>query len=150
MNREIEILKGIHPGIVLEKKLKEQSLNKGKFALSISEYPQTLTAITKGRRGMNTILALKVEEALGLEEGYFMILQIYYDIKQEKLKRKSRKPDLSKFRPAVFWDTNMSNIDWQRQHKAVIKRVFERGNTKEKNEITKFYGKEVIDEVLEK
>lgn len=33
---------------------------------------------------MNTSPALKIEEALGLEEGYFMILQVYYNIEQEK------------------------------------------------------------------
>ena len=33
---------------------------------------------------MNTPLALKIENALGLEEGYFMILQVFYDIEEEK------------------------------------------------------------------
>ena len=84
MHKELEILKGVHPGWVLEKKLKEKKWSKGRFALSIDEYPQTITAITKGKRSMNTALALKAEQALGLEEGYFMILQIFYDIKEEK------------------------------------------------------------------
>ena len=77
---------------------------------------------------MNIALALKIEEALGMEEGYFMMLQIYYDIKQEKKKRRNQTPDLSKLRTVIFWDTNMNKIDWQRQYKAVIQRVFERGN----------------------
>lgn len=148
MIQELNILKGIHPGFVLDKKLKERHLNKGKFALSVGEYPQTLTAITKGKRGMNTSLALKIEEALGLEEGYFMILQAFYDIAQEKLKRQNQRPDLSKFRPVIFWDTNMEKIDWPRQYKAVIQRVFERGNKKEKTEIIRFYGPERVNEVL--
>src|ERR1700738_3668434 len=133
MQQELTILKGIHPGFVLERKLKEKHLSKGRFALSVDEYPQTLTAITKGKRNMNTTLALKIEEALGLEEGYFMTLQVFYDIKQEKQKREKQKPDLSIIRPAIFWDTNMEKIDWQRQYKAVIMRVFERGNKKEKD-----------------
>jgi plasmid maintenance system antidote protein VapI len=148
MNQEISILKGIHPGLVLEKKLKEHNLKKGPFALSINEYPQTLTAITKGKRDMNLPLALKIEEALGLEEGYFMLLQLYHDIKQEKLKRDRLKPDLSKFRKVLFWDTDINMIDWQRQSKAVIRRVIERGNEKEKAEIIRFYSKEKIDKAL--
>jgi hypothetical protein len=40
----------------------------------------------------------------------------------------------------LFWDTDINNIDWQKQYKAVIRRVFERGNEKEKSEITRFYG----------
>lgn len=149
MTNEISILKGLHPGLVLERKLHERKLSKKKLALSINEYPQTLSAITKGKRGINTALALKIEEALGLEEGYFMILQVYYDIKQEKLKR-AKKPDTSKIRPALFWDTDMEKIDWQYQYRAVIRRVFERGNKEEKKEISGFYGKEQVDKVLNK
>ena len=97
---------------------------------------------------MNTALALKLEKVLGLEEGILMILQVYYDIKQEKKKLELEKPDLSKIRPAIFWDTNLHAIEWNRQYESVIRRVFERGNEKEKKEITRFYGKEKINRVL--
>ena len=73
---------------------------------------------------MNTTLALKLEKALGLEEGMLMILQVYYDIEQIKKKQHSDKPDLQKLRPVIFWDTDMSSIDWTRQYRAVILRVF--------------------------
>jgi len=145
MKSELDILKGIHPGIVLEQKLKERNQRKGKFALSIGEYPQTLGAVIKGRRNMNISLALKIEERLGLEEGFFMTLQVYYDIRQEKRNREgSLRPDFSKLRPGLFWDTDLSKIDWQRQKKAVIERIFERGNAEEKTEITRFYGEATI------
>src|SRR5689334_18200661 len=139
MKQEIEIVKGIHPGLYLERKIREQHLRKGNLALAINEYPQTLTTITKGKRDMNTLLALKLEKALGLEEGTLMILQVYYDIEQIKKKQKTDTPDLRKFRKALFWDTRMESIDWHRQYRAVIRRVFERGNEREKNEITRFY-----------
>lgn len=148
VNNEIITLKGIHPGLVLERKLKEHNLKKGPFALSINEYPQTLTTITKGRRDMNLPLSIKIEEALGLEEGYFMLLQLYHDIQQEKRKQNIQKPDLSKFRKALFWDTDVRKIDWQRQSKAVIQRVFERGNDREKAEISRYYGRDKINKAL--
>ena len=97
---------------------------------------------------MNLKLALKLEEALGLEQGYFMLLQLYYDINQEKLKKNSSKPDLSKFRSVLFWDTDMTKIDWERQSKAIIRRVFERGNEEEKKEISSFYDIEKINQAL--
>ena len=150
MNSEITTLKGIHPGLVLERKLKELHLKKGPFALSINEYPQTLTAITKGKRDMSLPLSMKIDEALGLEEGYFMLLQLYHDIRQEKLKSNMPKPDLAKFRKVLFWDTDISKIDWQRQYKAVIRRVFERGNEREKAEISRFYGRDRIKNSLAK
>ncbi len=148
MKSNLQILKGIHPGFVLERELEKRHLRKGVFALSLQEYPQTLTAITKGKRGMNTSLALKIEEALGLEEGYFMILQVYYDIEQEKKKQNKLRTDLPQLRPVLFWDTKINTIDWEKQKKAIIKRVFERGNEMEKNEIIRFYGAQTVDAIL--
>ncbi|MBI5372012.1 MAG: plasmid maintenance system antidote protein [Sphingobacteriales bacterium] len=148
MKRELDILKGLHPGIVLDRKIREQRLKKGQLALDCHEYPQTLTAITKGKRDMNTRLSLKLEKTLGLEEGYFMMLQIFYDISQEKKRQVQAKPDLSKFRRILFWDTRMELIDWDKHAGSVIRRIFERGNQKEKEEITRFYGEERIKKAL--
>lgn len=143
----IEIIKGIHPGVILGRELTKRSLPKGRFAISINEFPQTLGAIIKGKRKMNTALSLKIEEALGIEEGYFMILQIYYDIKKER--EKSRKtPDISLLRKVLFWDTDIATIDWQKYREAVICRVFERGNDEEKAEMIRFYSKQIVDDVL--
>ena len=151
MNDELSLLKGLHPGFILDRKLKERKLSKGPFAISLNEYPQTLGAITNGKRGMNTALALKIEHALGLTEGFFMILQVFYEIKEEKLKQnRNAHPDFLKLRPGLFWDTDISKIDWNRQHKAVIQRVFERGNDEEKSEITRFYGEAEIHEFSNK
>lgn len=149
MFKEISIIKGIHPGLVLERKLRERKLKKSRFALTIKEYPQTLTAITKGKRGMNPALALKIEEALGLEEGYLMVLQAFYDMKEEKLRRHSANgtPDLSKLRPGLFWDTDINGIDWLGQRRAVIERVIERGNDEEKAEIRRFYGEKAFNKI---
>src|SRR5262249_38934310 len=103
---------------------------------------------TKGKRDMNTALALKLERELGLEEGYFMLLQVFYDIKKEKRRQAQATPNLSKLRRVLFWDTKIDSIDWQQQYKSVIRRIFERGKESEKKEITRFYGKEKVDEVL--
>ncbi|MBI3217998.1 MAG: helix-turn-helix domain-containing protein [Bacteroidetes bacterium] len=151
MNQELEILKGIHPGIVLDRKINEKNLSRDRFALMINEYPQTLGAITNGKRSMNASLALKIEKELGLEEGFFMSLQVCYDSKQEKRKLTERAhPDFSKLRKGLFWDTDMDKIDWQQQKRAVIQRIFERGNTNEKEEITRFYGNPEIKKFTQK
>ena len=146
MDFSISLVKGIHPGLILERELKKRKLAKGKFALSISEFPQTLVAVMKGKRRMNPGLSLKIEKALDWEEGLLMVLQVYYDIEQEKKKlTKNDRPDLLKIRPIIFWDTELASIDWQKQKQAIINRVFERGNEQEIKEIIRFYGK---DEVL--
>jgi plasmid maintenance system antidote protein VapI len=148
MKTELSTIKGVHPGFILERELKKRHLRKGPFAISLKEYPQTIVSITKGKRKMNTPLALKIENALGLEEGYLMILQVYYDIEEEKRRQNTEHPDLNKIRPIVFWDTKIEKINWKKQKNAVIKRVFERGNEIEKKEIIRFYGRKNIDEVL--
>ncbi|KFC20743.1 transcriptional regulator [Chryseobacterium sp. FH1] len=139
--------KGIHPGIVLERELEKRSLKKRPFALSIGESAQTINNITNGKRKIPIPLALKIEKELQLEEGSIVILQSYYDIKIEKDKMKET-PKLSVDRRSLFWDTDVDKIDWIRQHKAVINRVFERGNDDEKNEIIRFYGKRKVETAL--
>lgn len=147
MENTLSIVKGIHPGFILERELQKRHLAKGKFALSLNEFPQTIVSITKGKRRMNINLAIKIENALSLDEGYLMTLQVFYDIKEAK-KNQTSHPDLSKLRPVLFWDTKMEMIDWNRQKNAVIKRVFNRGNESEKMVISNFYGKDIIDSVL--
>jgi plasmid maintenance system antidote protein VapI len=145
MESVIEKYKGIHPGLILERELKKRNLKKGPFALSLHEYSQTLNSITKGQRGLTPALSLKIDKALGLEEGTMLLLQTYYEIKREQQKNNfGEAPDLSIIRKALFWDTDITKIDWTKQYKAVIQRVFERGNDDEKREILKFYGKDKI------
>ena len=145
MNRMIEILKGLHPGLFLQRELGNRKLKSGQFAESIGEHPQTLSAIIRGRRSMNTPLSLRIEQALGLEEGFLMTLQVYYDIAEEKRKlSQNHRPNLTKFSSTIFWDTKIENIDFINHRSYVINRVLERGNEEEICEIVKFYGKDVI------
>jgi plasmid maintenance system antidote protein VapI len=148
METIIEKYKGIHPGLILERELKKRALKKGPFALSLQEYPQTLNNITKGQRGLTPVLSLKIDKALGLEEGTMLVLQAYYEIKKEQRKANvGNGPDLSVIRKGLFWDTDVDKINWQKQYKAVIQRVFERGNDEEKKEILRFYGSDKIETV---
>ena len=140
--------KGIHPGFIIKRELEKRSLKQRPFALSIGEHPQTFNAITKGKRAIPTSFALKIEEALGLKEGTVVLLQAYYDIEKEKKKNKPM-PDLSLLRGSLFWDTDVETIDWVKQYRQVIQRVFERGTVIEKDEITRFYGENKIQKVLE-
>ncbi len=149
MEKWIERYKGIHPGIILARELKKRSLRQRPFALSVAEHPQTFNAITKGKRSINTALSLKIEKVLQLTEGTLLILQAYYEIRKEKEKQKNLTPDLSVLRKSLFWDTDIKRINWEKQYRTVIQRVFERGNEAEKNEIIRFYGKAKIQSALQ-
>lgn len=142
-------LKGIHPGIYVSQELSKRGIRKNEFAQQVGEYPQTFSSITKGKRRMKPELSLKIEAAFGWEEGLLMVLQAFYDIQLIK-SGPTYAPNLAKLRRALFWDTDIKRIDWQRQKDAVIRRVYERGNRSEKEEIEQFYGSNVVNEVLEK
>ena len=148
MQNDITILKGIHTGVILERELKKRKLSKRKFALSIGEFPQTIGAIIKGKRDMNIPLSLKLEKALSLEEGFLMTLQVYFSIKKLKNDQSNIHPNISLFRKALFWDTEIQKINWVQQKKAIVKRIFERGNDQEKSEIKRFYGEQTIREIM--
>lgn len=148
MEKTLERFKGIHPGLILERELKKRHIKPTPFAHSIKAHKQTFNAIIKGNRGISTLLALKVDKELELEEGTFALLQTYYDIEQTKKNLEERKPDLKKIRKILFWDTDIDKINWQKQYKAVIQRVYDRGNIKEQEEILHFYGDAKVKKAL--
>lgn len=149
MEKSLERFRGIHPGVILERELKKRAIKPSPFAHSLDTHRQVFNAIIKGKRGIPIPLSLKVDKALGIEEGTFALLQTFYDI--EKAKEESflkEKPNLKLLRKVLFWDTDLDKIDWQKQSKAVIQRVFERGNEEEKNEMLRFYGEDKIKQSL--
>ena len=149
MDNKLSLIKGIHPGIMVSRELKRRKISQVNFAQLINEHPQTLGAIINGQRRMNIPLSLKIEKKLGFSEGFLMTLQVFHDIEKEKTKHsKKRHPNLNYIRKALFWDTNINNIDWENNNTAIIKRVFERGNDIEIREIMNFYGKEHIFDIL--
>ena len=139
MFSKLSILRGLHPGFFLDRELRKRGLKKGSFALSLGEYPQTLGAIMLGKRKMNPALALKIELALGWEEGFLMCLQALYEMNAISQSSPIEKPDLSKIRPVLFWDTDLEKINWQKSRESILKRVQERGNEIEKMELQRFY-----------
>ncbi|TSJ40938.1 plasmid maintenance system antidote protein [Mucilaginibacter corticis] len=145
MTQEFESYKGIHPGKVIERLLTKRNINQRPFALALPEHPQTFNAILKGKRSLNIGLALKIERALDLEEGSLMTLQVHYDLKLERLRTQGPGPNIP---PVIFWDVDMSKIDWEKRAEYVIRRVYERGDQAMRNEIDRYYGIEKVNEIL--
>lgn len=145
---ELHKIKGIHPGDILKRELKIQGLKGSELASSIDEHKQTISAILNKRRDMNPRLSIKLSERFGVEEDYFMLLQASYDVKTIKQSEIKNTPNIDNIRKAIFWDTTLDKIDWHKNKKAVIKRVLERGNTTEINEIISFYGKKTISDEI--
>jgi len=138
-------IKGIHPGAVLKREIKKRGLKNKEFASLIHEHAQTIGAILKEKRSINPSLSIKLGMELGVENDYFMILQAIYDVKKAQSEnQKLDSPNSPKLRRIIFWDTDFDKIDWSKNKRAVIKRIFERGNDTEIIEIINFYGQETI------
>ena len=141
MRYSIENVKGMHPGALIKHELNRKKISQRKFAASIDEHWQILNAVINEKRGISLATALKVEEELGYDEGFLMILQVYYDI--EKLKQKQIRSTLKgvpAIRRIIFWDTDFDSIDWAASKESVISRVLERGTEEEIAEIARYYG----------
>lgn len=141
-------IKGIHPGIYLGYELKKRQIKKNQFAHSLHVNPNVISKLTRGLRRMDQALAERIEQVLSLEPGKLMWLQQFYDIQQKENRKTENHPKLSHFRPVLFWDTQIERINWNTQKRAIIKRVFERGNQMEKDELKRFYGMATINATL--
>lgn len=137
-------IKGIHPGTLLRWELKNRNLKSSKLAEAIGEHKQTISAILNKRRDINPSLSIKLSKAFKTDKDYFMLLQASYDVKIIAESQIKSMPNTENIRRIIFWDTNFDKIDWDKNKKAVIKRVLERGNEAEIKEIISFYGKKTI------
>lgn len=136
-------IKGIHPGELLRWELNKRNLKSSELADTIGEHKQTISAILNKRRDMNPKLSIKLSKEFKTDKDYFMLLQASYDVKKASSEIQLT-PNTDNLRKVIFWDTDFDKIDWEKNKKAVIKRVLERGNKKEINEIISFYGRKTI------
>lgn len=138
-------VKGIHPGAILKRELTKRNLKGNELAKSIDEYPQTINAITKERRGINPNLSIKLGEYFDVEHDYFMLLQASFEVSKALKFRNTIQNQLrEKFRAAIFWDTDIESIDLTKNKRFVIKRILERGNEQEIQELITMYTLPVI------
>jgi len=146
---DIKKIKGIHPGAILKREIKKRGMKNKDLALLISIQAQAISAIIKERRRITPRLSIKLGINLGVDSDYFMLLQASYDVKKaQSLSIKQPTPNLKNIRKVLFWDADFNKIDWGKNRKAIIKRIFERGNRKEIDEIINFYGFEKVKKEL--
>jgi addiction module antidote protein, HigA family len=140
MKCNLDTYKGIHPGKIVDKRLKSINLSQRKFAESIGEHSQSINAVITGRRPLTTELSIKIERALGYDEGFLLALQAYYNVAEYKRKEAGLLiKGVPNIRRMLFGDTDFDKIDWGHYRRFVIQRVLERGTEDEKDEIIRFY-----------
>ena len=137
-------------GAVLDRIRTKVHLTQRELA-SRSEIPyQRINDFIANRRRISPENSLKLEKALGVDyQCFFYQIQTNYEIfvATSHLSEQSQ-PDKTKYRKALFWDTNFDTLDWRRNSEWIIQRVFEYGNESEIEETIRFYGKKMIAKVL--
>lgn len=141
MRYSIENIKGMHPGALIKHELIKMKMSQRQFAAKIGEHWQILNAVINQKRGISLTTALKIEREFGYDEGFLLIMQVYYDIEKDKQKDIGKSlsgiPDV---RRILFWDADFDKIDWAASRESVITRILERGSDAEKAEIARYYG----------
>jgi addiction module HigA family antidote len=140
MNSRIEILKGIHPGKLIERDLKKRCITQRSLAMETNIHYQTINAVIAGKRYLTTEQAVKIEKAMRYEYGFLLLLQTHHTLRTYRDKQLSaRFRGRPNIRESLFWDTDFNKINWAKHEKAVIKRVMERGSKDEIKEVKRFY-----------
>jgi antitoxin HigA-1 len=73
-----------HPGLVLGEELAARNISQKTFAEALQMRPPHLNELIKGKRNISAILAVKLEQQLGISAGFWMRLQMDYDLKLAK------------------------------------------------------------------
>ena len=50
--------------------------------------------------------------------------------------------------PSLFWDIDVSKLDWNRHRQLIVERVIQRGSLHAIEEVIAHYGKEKINEII--
>jgi addiction module HigA family antidote len=140
VNNRIDILKGTHPGRVIAYDMNKNHTSQNTLAETIGVTKQMINAVIAGRRDLSVELALRIEAAMGYDEGFLSHLQTLFNI--DKVKRewsKAQYKTAPNIRRNLFWDYDFDNLDWSRYQKAIIHRVLEKGTAEDKCEIARFY-----------
>lgn len=133
-------------GAVIERIIKKENITQRELASRSGMPFQRINDYIANRRKITPEASLKLEKALNIDyQGFFYIIQANHEVFVAlKIISENKKPDLSIFRETLFWDTDINSIDWDKNRKWVVKRVFEYGNEAEIMETIRFYGKEFI------
>jgi plasmid maintenance system antidote protein VapI len=137
-------------GAVIDRIRAREHLTQRELAERSGILCQRINDFITGRRKISPEQSLKLEDALGIErKGFFCQIQTNHEIYLAVKRMEERQcPDYSKYRKALFWDTDFNSIDWQRNAAWIIQRVFEYGNENEIKETVRFYGEKAIETVL--
>lgn len=145
-------LSNIPCGAVLNRIMTKEGISQSQLAERSGIVRQRICDYLANRRRVTVEASLNLEKALQIDiKGFFYLIQANHDIYTcMKEQAKCYHPDLTRYRKALFWDTDVEQLDWNKNSHWIIQRVFEYGNEDEIQETIRFYGKESVEDTLAK
>ncbi|MCD8042458.1 MAG: helix-turn-helix domain-containing protein [Tannerellaceae bacterium] len=138
-------INNIPAGDILKRILSKENISQRQLALSLNVPPQRINEFILGKAKVTPELSLEIENYLGINQpGFFYKIQANYEIYSILQKQKKKSPLDEFFSPSLFWDIRMEDLDWDKNSRWIIKRVFEYGNEKEIEKTIDFYGKNFV------
>ncbi len=74
----------LHPGDVLELELAARKIKKLDFAAQLGVKPSHLSELLKGKRHVGAVMALRLENLLGIKAEYWMRVQAAFDLAEAR------------------------------------------------------------------
>lgn len=141
---------GIPCGAVLNRIMTKEGINQSQLAERSGIVRQRICDYLTNRKRITVEASLNLEKALRIGiEGFFYRIQANHDIYVYiKKQAASYHPNLNYYRKALFWDTTIENLDWDKNKEWIIRRIFEYGSEEEILETIRFYGKEAVIKAL--
>ena len=134
----IETYKGIPPRKIIARCISKKGITQRKLASDIGEHYQTMNAILSGVRHLTISQSLNMDNELGFPEGFFAIIQTYYQIALAK-KGKAEYKTVPAIRKSVFWDIDPDKLDWNANKEFIVSRVNQRGSKEEIEKVMNYY-----------
>jgi HTH-type transcriptional regulator/antitoxin HigA len=85
--KEIFTPETLHPGEVLEMELEARNIKKSAFASLLQIKPGHLSELLVGKRHVSAATALRLEKLLGIAAEYWLRIQMYHDLQEERIKQ---------------------------------------------------------------
>ncbi len=111
--------------------------------------PQRISDYVNNHRRITANVSLALEKAFNIDKpGYFYIIQANHDVYLASRATTQSTPDMTKISRHIFWDSDLSKINWQSARRQIIQRAFEYGDEQTITEIIRFYGKSTVKQIL--
>lgn len=141
MVRRFETYKNIPIGLIIKKDLRARRMSQKTLAQIVGMSYKSLNNAVNGHRDFTREEGERIDKFFDYERDFIINIQQFrkQNSVSAQISISPRSVTVPQIRSCVFWDIDISSIDWIRHHKFIKERVSVYGSPKEKQAVTDFY-----------